>query len=108
MMVEAEVTSETSVNFYQTRRHNNPENSRLHTRSCENLTYHFNPENGGRMFIRNVVVQPKHYAAQQHRTPSVLSWRREPQILGLNRGDIEEVRPISLTAVRHGNARFSK
>jgi hypothetical protein len=30
MMMEAARTSETSVNFYQATRHNNPENSHLH------------------------------------------------------------------------------
>jgi hypothetical protein len=29
-MIEAEITSETSVNFYQTTRRNNPEDSNLH------------------------------------------------------------------------------
>jgi hypothetical protein len=33
-------TSETSVNFYQTTRRNNPEDSHLHTRRRENLKYH--------------------------------------------------------------------
>jgi hypothetical protein len=32
-------TSETSVNFYQTRRRNNPEDNNLHTRCRENLKY---------------------------------------------------------------------
>jgi hypothetical protein len=31
-MMEAASTSETSVNFYQTTRHYNPEDSHLHTR----------------------------------------------------------------------------
>jgi hypothetical protein len=31
LMMEAASTSETSVNFYQTARHNNPEDSHLHT-----------------------------------------------------------------------------
>jgi hypothetical protein len=35
-MMEAASTSETSVNFYQTARRNNPENSDLHTQ-CEIL-----------------------------------------------------------------------
>jgi hypothetical protein len=30
LMKEAEITSETSVNFYQTTRRNDPEDSRLH------------------------------------------------------------------------------
>jgi hypothetical protein len=33
-------TSETSVIFYQTTRHNNPEDSHLHTRHLENLKSH--------------------------------------------------------------------
>jgi hypothetical protein len=33
-------SSETSVNFYQTRRRNNPEDSHLFTRRRENLKYH--------------------------------------------------------------------
>jgi hypothetical protein len=37
LMMEAESTSETSVNFYQTTRRNIPEDSHLHIRRCENL-----------------------------------------------------------------------
>jgi hypothetical protein len=40
MMMEAASTSEMSVNFYQTTRHYNPEDSHLHTRSRENLKSH--------------------------------------------------------------------
>jgi hypothetical protein len=41
LMMEAESTSETSVNFYQTTRRNNPEDSHLHTHRREkNLKYH--------------------------------------------------------------------
>jgi hypothetical protein len=40
-MMEAESTSETSVNFYQTTRLNNPEDSHLHTRRRENLKCHW-------------------------------------------------------------------
>jgi hypothetical protein len=39
-MMEAASTSETSVNFYETTRRNNPEDSHLHTRCCENLKSH--------------------------------------------------------------------
>jgi hypothetical protein len=39
-MMEAAGTSETSVNFYQTTRRNNPEDSHLHTCRCENLKSH--------------------------------------------------------------------
>jgi hypothetical protein len=39
-MMEAEYTSEASVNFYQTARRNIPEDSHLHTRSRENLKSH--------------------------------------------------------------------
>jgi hypothetical protein len=37
LMMEAASTSVTSVNFYQTARRNNPEDSHLHTRPRENL-----------------------------------------------------------------------
>jgi hypothetical protein len=37
LMIEAASTSETSENFYQTTRHNNPEDSHLHTCHRENL-----------------------------------------------------------------------
>jgi hypothetical protein len=40
LMMEATSTSETSVNFYQTTRHNSPEDSHLHTRRRENLKPH--------------------------------------------------------------------
>jgi hypothetical protein len=39
-MMEAASTSATSVNFYQTTRRNNPEDSHLHTRRSENLKSH--------------------------------------------------------------------
>jgi hypothetical protein len=38
--MEAASTSETSVKFYQTARHNNPEDSHLHTRNRKNLKSH--------------------------------------------------------------------
>jgi hypothetical protein len=38
--MEAVKTSETSVNFYQPTRRNNPEDSHLHTRRRENLKSH--------------------------------------------------------------------
>jgi hypothetical protein len=37
LIMEAASTSETSVNFYQTTRRNNPEDSRLHIRRRKNL-----------------------------------------------------------------------
>jgi hypothetical protein len=37
LMMEAARTSETLVNFYQTTRHYNPEDSHFRTRCCENL-----------------------------------------------------------------------
>jgi hypothetical protein len=37
LMTEAANASETSVNIYQTTHRNNPEDSHLHTRHCENL-----------------------------------------------------------------------
>jgi hypothetical protein len=40
LMMKAASTSETSVNFYQTTRRNNPEDSHLHTRRRENLKSH--------------------------------------------------------------------
>jgi hypothetical protein len=40
LMMEAASTSETSVNFCQTTRRNNPEVSHLHTRRRENLKSH--------------------------------------------------------------------
>jgi hypothetical protein len=41
LMMEAASTSETSVNFYRTTRHYNPEDSHLHTRRRENLKSNF-------------------------------------------------------------------
>jgi hypothetical protein len=38
-MMEATITSETSVIFYQTTRRNNPEDSLLHIRRRENLKF---------------------------------------------------------------------
>jgi hypothetical protein len=40
LMMEAANTSETSVSFHQTTRHNFPEESHLHTRGSENLKPH--------------------------------------------------------------------
>jgi hypothetical protein len=40
LMMEAAVATETSVNLYQTTRHNNPEDSHLHAFPLENLKYH--------------------------------------------------------------------
>jgi hypothetical protein len=40
LMMKAASTSETSVNFYQTTRRNNPEDSRLYTRRREKLKSH--------------------------------------------------------------------
>jgi hypothetical protein len=40
LMMEAASTSETSVNFYQTTRRYNPEDSDLHTRRRENLKFY--------------------------------------------------------------------
>jgi hypothetical protein len=41
LMIGAAGTSETSVNFYQTTLHNNPEDSHLHACRCENLKSQF-------------------------------------------------------------------
>jgi hypothetical protein len=43
LMMEEANTSETSVNFYQTTRRNNPEDSHLHARRRENLKSHALP-----------------------------------------------------------------
>jgi hypothetical protein len=43
VMMEAASTSETSVNFYQTTRRYNPEDSNLHTHCCENLKTYLIP-----------------------------------------------------------------
>jgi hypothetical protein len=40
LMMETASTSETSANFHQTTRRNNPEDSNLHTRRRENLKSH--------------------------------------------------------------------
>jgi hypothetical protein len=40
LVIEAASTSETSINFYQTTRRNNAENSHLFTRRRENLKVH--------------------------------------------------------------------
>jgi hypothetical protein len=40
LMMEAANTPETSVNFYQTARRNNPEDSHLHIRRRKNLKSH--------------------------------------------------------------------
>jgi hypothetical protein len=40
LMMEAASISETSINFYQTTRRNNPEDSHLHTRRRENMKSH--------------------------------------------------------------------
>jgi hypothetical protein len=40
-MMEAASTSETSVNYYQITRRNNPEDSHLHTHRCEKLRSHW-------------------------------------------------------------------
>jgi hypothetical protein len=40
LMMEVASTSETSVNFYQTTRRNNPEDSHLYTRRRENHKSH--------------------------------------------------------------------
>jgi hypothetical protein len=40
LMMEAAITSETSINFYQTTRRNNTEDSHLRTHRLENLKSH--------------------------------------------------------------------
>jgi hypothetical protein len=44
LMMEAASTSETSVNFYQTARRNNPKDSHLYTLRRENLKSHLTNE----------------------------------------------------------------
>jgi hypothetical protein len=39
-MMEEASTSETSINFYQTTRYNNPEDNHLYIGHCENLISH--------------------------------------------------------------------
>jgi hypothetical protein len=41
LIMEAVITPETSVNFYQTTQRNIPEDSLLHSRHRDNLKYHF-------------------------------------------------------------------
>jgi hypothetical protein len=53
LMMEAVSTSETSVNIYQTARRNIPEETRLHTRRCENLKPHHNFVVCGKPFRRD-------------------------------------------------------
>jgi hypothetical protein len=50
-MMEAASTSETSVNFYQTTRRNNPENSHLQTRHSENLKSQSDSNNTDRFIV---------------------------------------------------------
>jgi hypothetical protein len=45
LLMEAARTSETLVNFYQTTRRNNPEDSHFHTCCHENLKSHNVPHN---------------------------------------------------------------
>jgi hypothetical protein len=40
LMMEAARTSETTVNFYQTTRRYNPEDSHIRTHPCENLKFY--------------------------------------------------------------------
>jgi hypothetical protein len=46
LLMETSSTSEMSVNFYQTTRRNNPDDSHLHTRRHENLNSHCNEPSG--------------------------------------------------------------
>jgi hypothetical protein len=58
LMMEAAVTSEKSVNFYQTTRGNNPEDSHLHTRRRENLKSHSFDEVLGELYIKYKQKRP--------------------------------------------------
>jgi hypothetical protein len=51
LMMEAASTSETSVNFYQTTRRNNPEDSHLHTHRRENLKSHMFTPIGAHFYL---------------------------------------------------------
>jgi hypothetical protein len=52
LMVEAKSTSEASMNFYETTRRKISEESHLHTRSRENLKYHWEPIVLNRLSLR--------------------------------------------------------
>jgi hypothetical protein len=56
-MIEAASTSETSVNFYQTTRRSNPEDSRLHTRGRENRRSHIVCKILARVYKINMILQ---------------------------------------------------
>jgi hypothetical protein len=60
LMTEAARTSEMSVNFYQTTRHNNPEDSHLHTQCHENLKSHLV------QFCLQVAVVQEYHNLQQN------------------------------------------
>jgi hypothetical protein len=65
LMMEAASTSETLVNFYQTTWHDNPEDSHLHTRRCENLKSHTNFHTiiSTNIVPNVVVITPSSYSA---------------------------------------------
>jgi hypothetical protein len=79
-MTEAASTSETSVNFYQTKRRNNPEDSHLHTRRRENLKSH--KENG------NLIALTKTF-----REKNKTAWNRWKDLLILGKGYIQSTPP---------------
>jgi hypothetical protein len=61
LMLEAASTSETSVNFYQTTRRNNPKDSHLHTHCRENLKSHKITEHGKASYYISKRQQPELY-----------------------------------------------
>jgi hypothetical protein len=52
LMIEVASTSETSVNFYQTTRHYDPEDSHLHTCHHENLTSYLGPMSFAHLLLK--------------------------------------------------------
>jgi hypothetical protein len=84
LMMEAASTSQTSVNFYQTTRRYNPEDSHLHTRRRENIrsylanlygeaTLPHRPDDGSSKHLLNVGKLPDYTALQPRRQPSSYS-----------------------------------
>jgi hypothetical protein len=68
LMMEAANTSETSVNFYQTTRRNNPEDSHFHSRCPENLKSH-------NVRTRSIVWIPTSHVVWYRGLRKMWSWR---------------------------------
>jgi hypothetical protein len=77
VMMAAVSTSETSVNFYQTRRRNIPEDSHFHT------VPFFSPKDGDSMFLWNGGIYLQVYTAPKPRTSSSSSPPWKSQISSL-------------------------